>query len=120
MTARVLLVDDERDIRFMTRMTLAPTGWELEEATSGDEALEIIDTGSFDAVVLDQRMPGRSGIDTARELLARHNGTPRIVLFSAYLTPELERAAAELGVQTLDKASIRELRRLIEELLDGT
>jgi CheY-like chemotaxis protein len=118
MTRRVLLTDDERDIRFMMRMTLRPTGWELAEAASGDEALDLAASASFDATVLDQRMPGRTGIETARELLARDQGGA-IVLFSAYLTPEVEADAAALGIRTLHKGAIRDLRGLLEHLLDS-
>jgi CheY-like chemotaxis protein len=113
---RVLVADDERDIRFMVRMTLRPTGWELAEAGSGDEALDLASSSRFDATVLDQRMPGRSGIETAKELLARDQGGA-IVLFSAYLTPEVEADAATLGIRTLHKGAIRELRGLLEAIL---
>jgi CheY-like chemotaxis protein len=117
MTHRVLLVDDEPDVRFMTRLTLDAAGWELTEAGSGEEALELAAGGAFDAVVLDQRMPGRTGVETARELRQGQHHAGPIVLFSAYLTPEIAEAAAELDLCPLDKAAVRELRSTLTELL---
>jgi CheY-like chemotaxis protein len=111
MSHRVLLVDDEPDVRFVTRLTLDRAGWDLTEAGSGDEALALASATAFDAIVLDQRMPGLTGIETARELRTARRHTGPIVLFSAYLTPEVSDAAAELELRTLDKASVRELRR---------
>jgi two-component system, chemotaxis family, chemotaxis protein CheY len=116
-TCRVLLVDDEPDIRFMTRLTLGEDGWECTEASSGDEALALAAETTFDAVVLDQRMPGRTGLETARALLDDGHTGP-IVLFSAYLTPEVAETAATLGLSTLDKAAVRQLRATLAELLD--
>jgi two-component system, chemotaxis family, chemotaxis protein CheY len=112
----VLLVDDEPDVRFMTRLTLGEEDWDLVEAGSGDEALALAAGTTFDAVVLDQRMPGRTGLETAEALLADGHRGP-IVLFSAYLTPEVTAAAETLGLWTLDKAAVRRLRPTLTELL---
>jgi two-component system, chemotaxis family, chemotaxis protein CheY len=117
MNPRVLLVDDEPDVRFMTRLTLTRAGWELTEAGSGDEALSLAAEASFDAIVLDQRMPGLTGIETARELRSAQRHTCPIVLFSAYLTPEVARDAEQLELCTLDKAAVRELDRTLKDLL---
>jgi CheY-like chemotaxis protein len=120
MSHRVLLVDDEPDVRFVTRLTLDRAGWDLTEAGSGDEALALASATAFDAIVLDQRMPGLTGIETARELRTARSHTGPIVLFSAYLTPEVSDAAAELDLRTLDKASVRELCRVLDGLLAGS
>jgi CheY-like chemotaxis protein len=112
---RVLVVDDERDIRLVASMSLSRAGFEVEEAASGDEALDL-DADAFDAIVLDQRMPGLTGLDTAQALIERgYRGA--LVLFSGYLTPEVEEASAAIGMRTLDKAAVRELRTTVEELL---
>jgi CheY-like chemotaxis protein len=68
-------------------------------------------------ILLDNRMPGPSGIEVAAQLLA---DTPNqiIVLFSAYLTDEDQRVAAELGVaRCLSKKHVTELPQIILDLV---
>ena len=116
---RVLLVDDEPDIRLVARMGLVSRGWEVDEVSSGQEALDHPAHDDFHAIVLDQRMPGLTGIETAERLRERGYGGA-LVLFSGYLTPEVETSARSLGLRTLDKARVRELRSTLEELLDAS
>ena len=67
--SRVLVVDDERDIRTVAEMSLKTiAGWETTLAASGDEALEAARTQSYDVVLLDMMMPGRDGLSTLQEL----------------------------------------------------
>ncbi|HEY4047701.1 MAG TPA: response regulator transcription factor [Acidobacteriaceae bacterium] len=61
---RVLLVDDEAAIRRALRTALNELGFETVEASRGEEALHLIRTNSFDAVLLDVRMPGMGGLKT--------------------------------------------------------
>jgi CheY-like chemotaxis protein len=106
----VLVVDDSADIRFMLRMFLEDAGMEVEEAPSGAAALERLagEEPAPDAIVLDQRMPDMTGLEVARELVAR-GGQPPLVLFSAYLHPVLHAEARELGVATVVKTDLLEL-----------
>ena len=117
MTAmKVFLVDDEPDVRLMMRNLLGAEGWDTEEAASGEEALRLLDSfSSFDAVVLDYRMPGLTGIELARNL--REEGlAPPIVICSAYLNPEIEEEARKLGVPTIGKTDLDRLVDVIREL----
>jgi CheY-like chemotaxis protein len=111
---RVLVVDDSADIRFMLRLLLEDAGMEIEEAAGGQEAIDRLHcTHDIDAVVLDQRMPGLTGIEVAQQLEHDH---PRLVLFSAYLQPSLQSRADALGVTTVNK---NDLDGLIEVLQSG-
>ena len=51
--ARILIVDDEEDIIELLRYSLEKEGWETAEATSGEEALELVKSQSFDLLLLD-------------------------------------------------------------------
>lgn len=113
--SRILLVDDEPDIRLATSMSLSVAGWEIVEADSGEQALTLVPDGGFAAIVLDHRMPGLTGLETAQEARAKGYQGP-IVLFSGYLTPEVEQSAQELGIRTLEKAGVRELRATLAAL----
>jgi len=67
-SATVLIVDDEPQIRRVLRTTLTSHGYAVIEARSGDEALDQIRTEHVDMILLDVNMPGRSGLETCREI----------------------------------------------------
>src|SRR6202035_4481112 len=78
-SARILVVDDEPQIRRVLRSTLAFRGYELVEAASGEEALELARKVKPDLILLDMNLPGISGIETCREL-RRFSDAPIIML----------------------------------------
>jgi CheY-like chemotaxis protein len=97
---RAFIVDDQTDMRLLLRMVLSRHD-DIEvtgEAANGLDAVAAIDAGYFDYLVLDQQMPGMSGLDVAREVRRQRATCPRIILWSAYLDPELEAQARALGV----------------------
>ncbi len=76
---RILVVDDEPQIRRVMRMTLGGQGYEILEARSGEEALERFRKELPDLVLLDLNMPGIGGLETCRQLRSGSE-TPIIVL----------------------------------------
>ncbi len=66
MNARVIVADDEDDIRQLVAFTLRRRGHVVIEATDGDAALALISTEHPDLAVLDVMMPGLSGLEVAR------------------------------------------------------
>lgn len=120
MTATTILVaDDQADLRRIVRILLTRgTGWEVIEAVDGDEAVEIAAVSDFDAAVLDHRMPGRNGVEVAAVL--RDEGfTGPIVIFSAYLEPDVLAEADRLDVQTVPKGEIAMLSDVLQTALTG-
>jgi len=67
---RILVVDDDPQIRRVMRVTLTAQGYEVDDARSGDEALEKLRQRRSDLVLLDMNMPGLSGIETCRLIRA--------------------------------------------------
>jgi two-component system KDP operon response regulator KdpE len=67
-SAKILIVDDEPQIRRVLRTTLASQGYTVAEARTGDEALEHIRSERPDLILLDVNMPGISGLETCREI----------------------------------------------------
>jgi two-component system KDP operon response regulator KdpE len=65
---RILVVDDEPQIRRVMRATLVAEGYEVLDARSGEHALELIRAERFDLALLDINLPGISGIATCREI----------------------------------------------------
>lgn len=107
---RVLLADDDDDIRFVVEQLLRRRGWTLTVATNGAEAQDLLQAESFDVLVLDENMPPGSGLDVAQEVRAAGDSTP-IVLFTGY-APTVDAARVEnLGVRLLPKAGASRIWR---------
>lgn len=112
---RVLLVDDEPGVRLMVAKRLARRGWQVDKVLDGEEALSASSNVTYDAVVLDQRLPGRTGIEVAEELAP---GLP-VVLFTAYLDTATQVAAEVAGVRVVEKDDLDGLVRALEEAVPG-
>jgi two-component system KDP operon response regulator KdpE len=65
---RVLVVDDESAIRRALRPALMELGFQVAEASRGEEALQLLRAATYDAVLLDVNMPGLGGIETLRRI----------------------------------------------------
>ena len=97
MPKRVLIVDDEENIREMTRLALETVGYEVGEAASGLEAFAIIGGDErWDAVLLDQKMPGMAGTEILRRLRVMLPAAP-VIMMTAYASVELAVEAMKLG-----------------------
>jgi len=68
MSAKILVVDDEPQIRRMMRTTLTSSGYQVDEATTGEEALEKLRSYQPDLVLLDLNMPGMGGLEACRTM----------------------------------------------------
>jgi DNA-binding NarL/FixJ family response regulator len=98
---RALIVDDDDDMRFLVRVLIEAANEGLAVAAEARNATEAVDrwrTHQPDVVVLDNRMPGRSGLDVAAEILAEQP-EQSIILFSAYLDDETVLRADALGIR---------------------
>jgi two-component system, OmpR family, KDP operon response regulator KdpE len=76
----ILVVDDEMSIRRALHTTLSKLGFETVEAARGEEALSLVRTNPFDAVLLDINMPGMTGIDTCRNMRRLSSRIPILML----------------------------------------
>jgi CheY-like chemotaxis protein len=113
---RVLVADDDPDMRTLARARLTRAGWQVDTVADGASALDRWRSSDYDAIVLDQRMGSLSGLDTARRLRDVGYRGP-LLIFSAYLEQDVESDAETLGITTVDKASIGDLERTLERTL---
>ena len=74
MNHRILIVDDEPQIRRVMRTALIAQGYIVADARTGEEALERMREDHFDLVLLDLNMPGMGGMETCRAIPARWCG----------------------------------------------
>jgi DNA-binding NarL/FixJ family response regulator len=117
-----LIVDDQDDVRLLVRMIIEAANKGLfvsGEAASGQEAVERLDETDPAVVVVDEMMPGLSGIETASLILRRRPGQP-IILCTAYLDAELVARASAAGIQVcLPKEQAADLPGTIRALIGG-
>ena len=134
--ASVLVVDDEPGMRNFLAKTLGPRVKTVAEAASAREATERLDEAQFDVIVVDNKMPGGSGIDWVTE--QRRKGLyAETVLITAYADLETAIAALRAGVsdfvlkpfranqligavaRTLDRGALRRDNRLLRHALQA-
>ncbi|MGW7208029.1 response regulator [Streptomyces sp. NPDC054837] len=101
--AKILIVDDHEDTLYALESALAPLGYRLSRATSGDEALKQVLRGQVGLLLLDVRMPGVSGLDVVRYMrrLEQTQHIPVVLLTGFGTDHELTSTAFGLGVADL-------------------
>ena len=77
---RLLIVDDELDLRELLSDILGSEGYDTVTASDGDEAIRILGNESFDAALLDILMPTISGFDVLEHITHNHPGTRSIMV----------------------------------------
>ena len=118
MDVKVLVVDDTDHVRHMLIEMLELDGFEVVgQAASGQEAVDVAAGTSPDIIVMDYKMPGMDGLTAARQI---RDAAPdqTIILYTAYVDPQLEAEAKEAGVaMTVGKVEgLNQLERHITEL----
>ena len=92
----VLIVDDEPIVRESIRDWLQDAGYEVYTAESGEEALSLIEKQDFSVIVIDVRLPGKTGIKVLTEVKQQKPKIKSIVI-TAYPSAELAAEAMKLG-----------------------
>src|SRR5918996_6025955 len=115
----ILVVDDEQGFRDLLKTRFAAEGWIVLQASTMAEAFPICRQMAPDVLVLDHSMPGLTGIEAGR-ILVRDGFQAPIVLFSAYLTPELREDCRVLGLHPVDKINFEELILTCTELYESS
>jgi len=92
---RILVVDDEPQIRRVLRVSLTAQGYEVFDAKTGEEALDAIRAQRFDLVLLDVNMPGMGGLETCREI--RNTSEVAIIMLTVRNSEADKVAALDAG-----------------------
>jgi CheY-like chemotaxis protein len=111
---RILLVDDQREVREAIKLLLSFDEHEVTEAANGQEALNIFEKGSFDLILTDYSMPVMRGDELARHVKATAPAQP-IIMLSAYAA-NLERTGLPVDALLGKPFTIDDLRQAIAEL----
>jgi two-component system sensor histidine kinase RpfC len=114
---RVLIADDNPTNREVLSRILERGGHNVVSAIDGDQALDAVEQGQFDIVLLDRNMPGLSGLETLQAIRLMTRGRERIpvVMLSADVTPEAKSECLQAGADSFLPKPI-EAVRLLDEL----
>ncbi len=116
---RVLVVDDEANIRLMLCMCLEAEGYSVATASTIDDALDAVSQQAFDLIFLDLRLGMQNGLDFMPQLLAQNPWT-RIIVITAYASVEtaveaMKRGASDYIPKPFEAAQVLHVTRKVAE-----
>ncbi len=116
---RILVTEDQTDLRVMCTRVLQVAGYDPIEASSGQEALELAEQQPFDVLITDIKMPGMSGLDAYKAIRELQPGIVAVVM-TGYGTLETAIEAIQLGVYefVLKPFRPRELAAAVDRALE--
>lgn len=121
--ARILIADDDTELRTLVQRTLVVAGHEVRGAQDGHEALALLQAGLVDVAIVDIYMPGKDGIETIMDLHRQHPGIKIIaVTGSAAQTGKAVLAmAARLGAHLVmtKPFTVEELHAAVARVLEA-
>ena len=117
---KILVVDDEEDLRLLLTDSLRREGFQVAAASSGREALALVEQEPPDLIILDLVMPEMDGIETLRRLRER-GVTAKVLVLTAYGTAQQTREAMALGVREFigKPFDLDRLIRIVAEEVEG-
>ena len=113
---RIMVVDDEENIRFLYKEELEDEGFSVELAKNGEEALEKLPDFKPDLITLDIKMPGMNGIEVLKRIREQDPELP-IVLCSAYGEYKQDFTTWASDAYVVKCADLTELKTTIRRLL---
>lgn len=121
MTKKILIAEDERDIRDLIKYSLQLVGFEVILTTNGVEAVELAQSEQPDLIIMDVRMPKMTGYQ-ALEALKSNPRTAHIPIVFLTARPDRDRASSMEGVEDfiLKPFEIDYLARRVQEILERT
>ena len=119
MKNRILIVDDEKNVRMMYRAALETEGFEVVEAESGAEAAENFAKAKFDVAVLDLRMPEMDGLELLQAMRDKNVRTPAVIITAYGDVPNAVKAMKLGAIDFLPKpVTPEQLRTLLTEVIE--
>ncbi|MBE9536391.1 MAG: response regulator [Proteobacteria bacterium] len=116
---KILVVDDEENIRFLYKEELGDEGYEVVLASSGKEALELLEANKPDLITLDIKMPEMDGIETLKKIKEIDKGMP-VILCTAYGQYKQDFSSWASDAYVVKSADLKELKETISKILEKT
>ena len=113
---RIHVVDDEEPEKFLLTEELKEEGYEVDNASSGEEAIEKIKQSKYDLVSLDIEMPGMSGLEAATKIREISPKT-KVILATAYSHYKQELLSWAADAYIVKSSDLSEYKKVVKELL---
>jgi len=114
--ARLLVVDDDKNLRLLYEQELTEDGHEVSLAGSGPEAIEYLQKARPDLIILDISMPGMDGIEALGKILAKDKTMP-VILNTAYSTYKDNFMTWSADAYVVKSGDLTEMKAKIKEVL---
>ena len=114
--AKLLVVDDDKNLRLLYEQELEEDGHEIVLASSGPEALEYLKNNRPDLIILDISMPGMDGIEALGKILAKDKTMP-VILNTAYSTYKDNFMTWSADAYVVKSGDLTELKAKIKDVL---
>lgn len=100
---RILVIDDESIVRISCKKILSPEGFDVELASDGYEAIELIKKQTYDIIITDLKMPKMDGLEVL-EWIKKNSPYSKVIVITGFSTPEIaEKAIATGATRYLEK-----------------
>lgn len=115
--AMLLIVDDEESIRLLYQQEFTDEGYDVVLASSGEEALEVLDKEPVDLVILDIRMKEMSGLEALQHIVKEKKNLP-VILCSAYSSYQDDFSSWLADAYVIKSSDLTELKEEVKRLLE--
>lgn len=116
MAKRILVIDDDENIRRLYRAELAQAGFEVESAANGADAIGQVRPGKYDLAIVDIEMPGLSGLELLKEL-RQLAPEIRLILNTAYSVYKADFNSWLADAYVVKSSDMNELIETIKKLV---
>jgi len=113
---KLLIVEDEENLRDLYEEDLIDAGYEVEKASNGKEAMELVQNGGFDLIIMDIRMPEMDGIETLGKVITMEKKIP-VIIYTAYSNYKSNFMTWTADAYLTKSSNLDELKKKISELL---
>ena len=117
MTAKILVVDDEENIRFLYEQELIDEGYQIILARDGKECLDMVQQHAPDLIILDIRMPRMDGLEAIGKIIEINKNIP-IIINSAYSTYKDDFMSWAADAYVVKSYDLDSLKSTIREVLE--
>ncbi|MCL1833726.1 MAG: response regulator [Leptospirales bacterium] len=114
--SKLLIVEDEKNLRDLYGEDLAESGYEVVKAANGKIAIELIKNDHFDLIIMDIRMPEMDGIETLGKVITMEKKIP-VIIYTAYSNYKSNFMTWTADAYLTKSSNLDELKNKIKELL---
>jgi len=113
---KLLIVEDEKNLRDLYGEELIDAGYEVVKASNGRMAIDLIKKDNFDLIIMDIRMPEMDGIETLGKVITMEKKIP-VIIYTAYSNYKSNFMTWTADAYLTKSSNLDELKKKIKELL---